>query len=324
MKSTSQHSVAETIRAVARRFQRARLYFGHGTETAEDEAAWLVGHVLKIAPDNLAGRLNKPVPPAALKKIETLAAVRVKTRRPLAYLLKEAWFAGQKFYVDERVIVPRSLTGEFILEKFQPWIESKRVRRILDLCTGSGCMAIACARAFPRAQVDAADISKEALAVARLNVTRHRLGRRVKLVHSDLFKSLQGRKYDVIVTNPPYVARAEMKTLPREYRHEPELALVSGRLGLDAIGRILADAPQHLNPGGILVGEVGNSAGALRKKFLSVPFMWLTTSTGDESVFLLTAEQLEKFRQNFAAEQPRRRNEKHTLAGKPRGGSVVL
>lgn len=299
MKSKSQHTVAETIRAVARRFRRAKLYFGHGTETAQDEAAWLVGHVLRIAPDRLTGRLDKPVPTAALRKIETLAAVRIKTRQPLAYLLKEAWFAGQKFYVDERVIVPRSLTGEFIQEQFQPWIEGRRVRRILDLCTGSGCMAIACARAFPKAQVDAADISKEALAVARLNVKRHRLGRRVKLVHSDLFKSLQGRKYDVIVTNPPYVARAEMKTLPHEYRHEPALALVSGRLGLDAIVRILADTSQHLNPGGILVGEVGNSAVTLQKKFPSAPFMWLTTSTGDESVFLLTAEALARHRRAF-------------------------
>ncbi len=297
MKNVSHRTIAETIRAVARRFQRARLYFGHGTETAEDEAAWLVGHVLKIAPDNLAGRLDKPVPPAALKKIDALAAARVKTRQPLAYLLKEAWFAGRKFYVDERVLVPRSLTGEFILEQFQPWIEAKRVRRILDLCTGSGCMAIACAHAFPKAQVDAADISKKALAVVRINVKRHRLDRRVKLVHSDLFESLQGRKYDAIVTNPPYVARAEMKTLPHEYRHEPELALVSGRHGLDAIARILADAPQHLNPGGILVGEVGNSAVTLQKKFPSVPFMWLTTSTGDESVFLLTAEELARHRQ---------------------------
>jgi ribosomal protein L3 glutamine methyltransferase len=291
--------VAETIRAVARRFQRARLYFGHGTETAQDEAAWLVGHALGIAPDRLAGRLNKPVPPAALKKIDALATARIKTRQPLAYLLKEAWFAGREFYVDERVIVPRSLTGEFIAEQFQPWIDPKRVRRILDLCTGSGCMAIACAQAFPKARVDAADLSGEALAVARINVKHHRLGRRVRLVRSDLFQALKGRRYDVIVTNPPYVARAEMKTLPREYSHEPELALVSGRHGLDAIVRILADAPRHLNPGGILVGEVGNSASILQRKFPSVPFVWLTTSTGDESVFLLTAEELEQHQKEF-------------------------
>lgn len=294
-------TVAQTIRAVARRFQRARLYFGHGTETAQDEAAWLVGHALKIAPDRLAGRLNKPVPPATLKKIDALTTTRIQTRRPLAYLLKEAWFAGRKFHVDERVIVPRSLTGEFITEQFQPWIDPKRVRRILDLCTGSGCMAIACAQAFPKARVDAVDLSGEALAVARINVKRHRLGRRVRLVRSDLFQALKGRRYDVIVTNPPYVARAEMKTLPREYLHEPELALVSGRDGLDAIVRILTEAPRHLNPGGILVGEVGNSAPALQRKFPSVPFVWLTTSTGDESVFLLTAEELDRQRRAFKA-----------------------
>ncbi|GAB4508145.1 MAG: 50S ribosomal protein L3 N(5)-glutamine methyltransferase [Sulfuricaulis sp.] len=292
-------SVAETIRTIARRFQRAKLYFGHGTETAQDEAAWLVGHALRTAPSKLDRRLNKPVPSAAMKKIDDLAIARVKTRRPLAYLLKEAWFAGRKFYVDERVIVPRSLTGEFIVEQFHPWIDAKRVRRILDLCTGSGCMAIACAQAFPKARVDAVDISTEALAVARVNVKHHRLGRRVQLLHSDLFKSLKDQRYDVIVTNPPYVARAEMKTLPAEYRHEPELALVSGQHGLDAIVRILADAPQHLNPGGILVGEVGNSATVLQKKFPSVPFVWLTTSTGDESVFLLTAEELARHRRAF-------------------------
>jgi ribosomal protein L3 glutamine methyltransferase len=294
-------TVAETIRALARRFRRAGLYFGHGTETAQDEAAWLVGHVLRIAPDRLAGRLNKPVPPAALKKIDAIAAERTRTRRPLAYLLKEAWFAGRRFYVDERVIVPRSLTGEFITEQFQPWIDVKRVRHILDLCTGSGCMAIACAHAFAKARVDAADLSEAALAVARLNVRRYRLGRRVKPVHSDLFQALKGRRYDVIVTNPPYVACAEMKTLPREYRHEPELALVSGRQGLDAITRILADAGEHLNPGGILVGEVGNSAEALQKKFPGVPFVWLTTSSGDESVFLLTAEELARHHRVFSA-----------------------
>ena len=299
MKNTSQRTVAETIRATARRFQRAKLHYGHGTETAPDEAAWLVGHALGVAPDRLAGRLNKPVPPAAMKKIDALTAARIRTRKPLAYLLKEAWFAGRKFYVDERVIVPRSLTGEFIAEQFQPWIDAKRVRRILDLCTGSGGMAIACAYAFPKARVEAADVSAEALAVARINIKRHRLGRRVQLRRSDLFQALKDRRYDVIVTNPPYVARAEMRTLPRESRHEPELALVSGRDGLDAIARILAGAARHLNPGGILVGEVGNSAAALQKKFPSVPFVWLTTSTGDESVFLLAAEDLARHHRAF-------------------------
>ncbi|MCR4302316.1 MAG: 50S ribosomal protein L3 N(5)-glutamine methyltransferase [Sulfuricaulis sp.] len=292
-------TVAEVVHALARRFQRAKLHYGHGTETAQDEAAWLVGHVLRIAPNRLVRRLDKPVIPSRIKIIDALAEERIKTRKPMAYLLKEAWFAGRPYYVDERVIVPRSLTGEFILERFQPWIDSKRVQRVLDLGTGSGCMAIACAHAFPKARVQAADVSVEALAVARLNVKRHRLGRRVQLMRSDLFQALKRKRYDVIVTNPPYVAHAEMKTLPREYRHEPELALVSGRDGLDAIVRILAEAPEHLTFGGILVGEVGNSAKALQKKFPSVPFIWLTSSTGDESVFLLTAEELQRHRDAF-------------------------
>ncbi len=299
MKKVSPHTVAEIIGAVARRFQRAGLHYGHGTETARDEAAWLVGHVLRIAPNRLTTRLDKPVIPSRIKIIDALAGERIKTHKPLAYLLREAWFAGRPYYVDERVIVPRSLTGEFILERFQPWIDAKRVRRILDLGTGSGCMAIACAHAFAKARVEAADVSLEALAVARINIKRHRLGRRVHLLRSDLFRALKGRYYDVIVTNPPYVARAEMKSLPREYRHEPELALVSGRNGLDAIVRILAEAPEHLTFGGILVGEVGNSADALQKKFPSVPFIWLTSATGDESVFLLTAEELARHHRAF-------------------------
>ena len=292
-------TTVEVIRAVTRRFQRAKLHYGHGTETALDEAAWLVSHVLRVAPHRLAARFDKPVIPSRIKIIDTLAEERIKTRKPMAYLLKEAWFAGRPYYVDERVIVPRSLTGEFILERFQPWIDAGRVQRILDLCAGGGYMAIACAHAFPKARIEAADVSIEALAVARLNVKRHRLGRRVQLLRSDLFQALKGKRYDVIVTNPPYVTRAEMKSLPREYRHEPELALVSGRDGLDAIKRILADAPEHLTFGGILVGEVGNSAVALQKKFPSVPFVWLTTSTGDESVFLLTAEELVRHHRVF-------------------------
>ena len=287
------------MRAVERRFRRAKLHYGHGTANARDEAAWLVSHVLRTAPARLASRLTKPVTESQTRKIEALAAERVATRKPLAYLLQEAWFAGVKFHVDERVIVPRSLTGEFIQERFQPWIEVKRVRRILDLCSGSGCMAIACALAFPRARVDAADISNDALAVARRNVEEHGLRKRVRLIRSDLFGALRGKRYDLIVTNPPYVGRAEMKTLPPEYRHEPGLALASGELGLDAITRILAQAPRHLARGGILVAEVGNSAATLQANFPSVPFLWLTTTLGDESVFLMTEEELARHRRAF-------------------------
>jgi ribosomal protein L3 glutamine methyltransferase len=286
-------TVAELIRGVEKEFARAGLYFGHGTDNALDEAAWLVGSALQLAPHELDAHLEDRPTPAQQNAIRALVEKRINTRQPLAYLLQEAWFAGLKFYVDERVLVPRSLTAEFIAERFQPWIDPARVRRILDLCTGSGCMAIACAYAFPEARVDAADISQAALAVARINVENHGLRERVQLIHSDLFSGLSDARYDLIVTNPPYVARAEMETLPPEYRHEPALALASGAQGLDAVTRILAAAPAHLNPGGILVAEVGNSAAALQQRFPSVPFTWLTTAMGDESVFLLTAAQLQ-------------------------------
>ncbi len=294
-------TVADFIGWTERRFAGAGLYFGHGTDNPLDEAAWLVGSALKLAPHELEEHLDDAPAPSQQDTIRTLVEARIRTRQPLAYLLKEAWFAGLKFYVDERVIVPRSLTAEFIAEQFQPWIDPARVRRILDLCTGSGCMAIACAYAFPEASVDAADISDAALAVARINVGNHGLDERVRLLHSDLFSALKDERYDLIVTNPPYVAPVEMATLPLEYRHEPALALASGAQGLDAVTRILAAAPSHLNPGGILVAEVGNSAERLQEKFPAVPFTWLTTSAGDESVFLLTAELLLQHHATFTS-----------------------
>jgi len=268
------------------------VYFGHGTDNALDEAAWLVSAAIAVPPAELAKHHRRPIAAAARARLKELVEQRIATRKPAAYLLNEAWFAGLRFYVDERVIVPRSLTGEFIRQGFTPWVDATRVRKILDLCTGSGCMAIACAVAFPSAQVDAADISNDALAVARINVDTHGLGDRVRLLQADLFSNLAGNRYDVIVTNPPYVGRAEMRTLPQEYRHEPRLALESGASGLDAITRILRDAADYLEPEGVLIAEVGNSNTALQKKFPRVPFHWLTTGSGDDSVFLLTAKQL--------------------------------
>jgi ribosomal protein L3 glutamine methyltransferase len=278
----------------------AGVYFGHGTDNALDESAWLVGGTLALAPDRLDEHLDDTPTPAQQTALTRLFEQRIRTRNPAAYLLREAWFAGLKFYVDERVIVPRSLTGEFIRERFVPWIEPSDVRRILDLCTGSGCMAIACAVHFSDARVDAVDISHDALAVARINLERHQLTQRVRLLHSDLFSALEGERYDVIVTNPPYVAKTEMKTLPPEYLQEPALALESGNDGLNAITHILRDAPDHLEPHGILIAEVGNSNVPLQEKFPDVPFLWLTTETGDDSVFLLTAAQLSQHRHRFA------------------------
>ena len=287
-------SVRDAIVWAAKLLAGVDVYFGHGTDNALDEAAWLVSAAIAVPPAELAKHHRRPIAAAARARLKELVEQRIATRKPAAYLLNEAWFAGLRFYVDERVIVPRSLTGEFIRQGFALWVDATRVRKILDLCTGSGCMAIACAVAFPSAQVDAADISNDALAVARINVDTHGLGDRVRLLQADLFSNLAGNRYDVIITNPPYVGRAEMKTLPQEYRHEPKLALESGASGLDAITRILRDAADYLEPEGVLIAEVGNSNTALQKKFPRVPFHWLTTDGGDDSVFLLTAQQLKE------------------------------
>lgn len=285
-------TIAQIIRRVAGRFARARLYFGHGTETALDEAAWLVGHVAGVAPSELEAHPDATLTAAQAQHLEQLTRARITTRAPLAYLLHEAWFAGRRYYVDERVLVPRSLIGEFIVERFQPWIDAGRVRRVIDIGTGSGCIAIALARAFTKARVDATDISRAALAVAKINVARHRLGRRVRLVESDVYAALDRTRYDVIVSNPPYVARRALTRLPAEYRHEPAGALAAGRDGLEIIERLLTGARAHLQPGGLLVVETGNSCARVAKRFPLLPFTWLTTERGDESVFLLTAEQL--------------------------------
>ncbi len=297
---TAPRTIQEYILWVAQQLADAGLCFGHGTDNARDEAAWLTAGALGLSPDALAQQYQRALTQPEKAKLRDLVNARVSARKPTAYLLREAWFAGLRFYVDERVIVPRSHIAEFIREQFQPWIEINRVRRILDLCTGSGCMAIAAAYAFPEARVDASDVSPAALEVARINVKNHELTGRVRLVESDLFKQLAGERYDLILTNPPYVDDAAMPTLPEEYRHEPAQALAGGTQGLETIRRILAQAGEHLHPAGLLVMETGDSHVALQTQYPRIPFLWLTTSTGDESVFLLTAEQLTQYSEMFA------------------------
>lgn len=292
-------SVDQWIAWVSRRLAGAKLHFGHGTDNALDEAAWLVGHVTGITPGELRLNLNRSLTPAQRRQTLALVQQRARQRKPLAYLINEAWFAGEQFYVDERVIVPRSHLAEFIRERLQPWIAPARVQRVLDLCTGSGCIAVAAARAFPSARVDASDVSPDALAVAAINVDRSELWEQVRLIRSDLFGALANAIYDVILSNPPYVERAALSKLPAEYRHEPTLAFIAGDDGLAIIKRILAEAADHLTPGGVLVVETGNSAEQVRRVYARVPFVWLTTTTGDESVFLLTAEQLAHYRREF-------------------------
>ena len=277
----------------------AGVYFGHGTDNALDEAAWLVSHAVGLPPTFSDAQLDQVLSTEQQAAVEHLLERRVKERVPAAYLTHEAWFAGHRFYVDERVLVPRSPLAELILDEFWPWVDISRVTRVLDLCTGSGCIAIATALALPQVQVDATDISPEALAVARRNVTEYDLAQRVTLIESDLFDALQGRRYDLIVSNPPYVDATDMAALPEEFRREPQLGLTAGAEGLDLVIPVLQQAPEYLTPNGVLIVEVGNSAEALQARFPHVPFTWLEFSYGGEGVFLLEAAQLVEYHDSF-------------------------
>lgn len=288
----SPRTVRDWWRAVERRFQSARLVYGHGTHNARDEAAWLVCHAARVPFDRLAARLDRPVPPAAAHRIDRLARRRVETRSPLAYLLREAWLRDRRFYVDPRAIVPRSHIAELLPERLAPWLGRRAPRRILDLCTGSGCLAILAALAWPRARIEASDLSRGALAVARRNVAAYRLKTRVRLVRADGFAGLPGGRYDLILCNPPYVPAVQMRRLPQEYRHEPAVALGSGRDGLDFVRRLLAEAGDRLTDRGVLVVEVGDRRKALERAFPRLGFTWMDTAAGSGLVFLLTAGEL--------------------------------
>jgi ribosomal protein L3 glutamine methyltransferase len=284
--------VGDAIVRVARALGSARVYFGHGTDNARDEAAEIVFFAAGL--DHAAGsrQYARRLTPRRRARIDVLLERRISERRPLAYLTHRAFFAGLELYVDERVLVPRSPIAELVLERFQPWANARRVRRILDVGTGSGAIALACAAAFPKARVDAVDVSVDALRVARRNARRLGLEKRVSVQRSDYFAAVRGRRYDIIVSNPPYVGRAEMRRLPPEYRHEPRLGLASGADGLDAVRAIFAAAPSHLNREGILVVEVGNTEGALLRAFPRVPFIWPDIAMGGGGVFLLHARDL--------------------------------
>lgn len=268
------------------------MFFGHGTDNAWDEAATLVLHALGLAPGGGASVLRRRVSDEGRGRAEELIRRRIEERIPAVYLTGETWFAGLGLRVDPRVLIPRSALAELIEHRFAPWIEPGRVRRLLDVGTGSGCLAIACAKAFPRARVDALDISEDALEVARANVRRHRLGRRVRVLKSDHFSALHRETYDIIVSNPPYVGARELRTLPPEYRHEPRIALAAGASGLDSVRVLLRQAARFLRPRGLLVVEAGNTEVAVRRTFRHLPFVWLDFERGGGGVFLLTAEQL--------------------------------
>ncbi len=275
------------------RFECAGLFYGHGTHNAYDEAAWLMLHALSAPIDALESQLDRVPAPKHAQRFEQLVAQRIEKRIPASYLIHEAWLGEHRFHVDERVIVPRSFIAELLAEEFAPWVvDADKVSAVLDMCTGSGCLAILAALTFPNAKVNAVDLSDDALAVAQRNIADYDLQDRVKLVRSDLFRGLPRKQYDLIISNPPYVDATSMKTLPDEYRHEPAMALASGRDGLDATRTILREAKHYLADNGLLVVEIGHNRAQLERAFPHLPFTWLEVSAGDEYVFLLERNQL--------------------------------
>ncbi|HCK80345.1 MAG TPA: 50S ribosomal protein L3 N(5)-glutamine methyltransferase [Candidatus Competibacter sp.] len=289
------HTIRDLIRWGASRMNEAGLHFGHGTDNAIDEAAALVLHALHLPPDLHTEYFQSHLTPGEKQVALHLLERRVAERKPAAYLTNRAWFMSLPFYVDERVLVPRSPLAELIERHFAPWLSSNRkVEQILDLGTGSGCIGIACAYAFPEARVDLVDVSADALEIARRNVMEHGLDDQIEVLQSDLFAALKGRRYDIIISNPPYVDLTELDALPVEYQHEPRLGLAAGETGLDVVEEILRQAGDYLKRDGLLIVEVGKAQYPLCEAFPDVPFTWLEFERGGQGVFLINASQLKQ------------------------------
>lgn len=296
---TQLYTVRDYIRWAVSQFTKAELYFGHGTDNALDEALQLVLHTIGIPVGSegalLDARLTQDEKEHVLKQIDR----RTKERIPVPYLTGEAWFAGLSFKVDERVLIPRSPLAELIERGFEPWIPETPINHVLDLCTGGGCIGIACAHLFEEAQVDLADISDGALEVAASNIERYELNHRVQILQSDLFSAAEGRQYDLIVSNPPYVDDEDLSSMPAEYQHEPALALGSGVDGLDITRRILREAANYLTDNGVLIVEVGNSGIALEQAYPTVPFTWIEFEHGGHGVFVFSRAELLEYSEAF-------------------------
>lgn len=286
------NTIRDFVRWAVTQFSQAELVYGHGTDNAWDEAVNLILTTLSLPPDIDSSILNATLLASEKKLIVERIKKRIEQRIPVPYLVNESWFAGLNFYVDERVIIPRSPIAELLEDELSPWVDGNNVQNILDLCTGSGCIAISAALAFPQAQVDAVDINPDALAVAKINIERFGLEDTVQIIQSDLFSDLNGKKYDIIISNPPYVTQPEYDALPIEYRHEPHQALFGGKDGLVFVRSILEKAHKYLSPTGILIVEIGFAQEKLEAEFPAVPFTWLQFEQGGEGVFLLTAEEL--------------------------------
>lgn len=286
-------TLRDWLRWAVSRFNEAGLFFGHGTDNAYDEAAWLILHALHLPPDRLEPFLDARLLPDERLAVLKLLQQRIARRLPAAYLTNEAWLGDFRFYVDERVIVPRSYFADLLAEGFSPWIaDPEDVTDALDLCTGSGCLAILMAHAFPNARIDAVDLSPDALAVARRNIADYGLEDQIEAVESDLFAALGGRRYDLILSNPPYVTAEAMVDLPAEYRHEPAMALGAGPDGLDIVRRILEKAADHLKPGGWLAVEVGHNRSFVEEAFPELPLTWADTPSGEAKIFMIQREDL--------------------------------
>ncbi len=293
------HTIRDWLRFTVSQFEASDIFFGHGTDNSYDEAVWLVMSALHLPHDTLHNFLDAVITETERKHLAHLVEQRITKRTPTAYLLREAWLRGFKFYVDERVIVPRSFIAELLdfneegEHGLQPWIEHPElINSAVDICTGSGCLGILLANAFPDAAIDVVDISADAIAVCNINIANYGLQAQITAIQSDMFAALTGKKYDLIISNPPYVDAPSMATLPVEYRNEPQIALGSGDAGLDHTHTILREAAEHLNDDGILVVEIGHNRDALLAAYPNLPFTWLEVTSGSQFVFLLTKEQL--------------------------------